>query len=56
MPPWTTWISWVEDDQMGEFSDYLVAWIPQSIVPKIEEAVENNACGNAAWLPNLPDR
>jgi hypothetical protein len=48
MPPWDTWIAYV--DGAADSAGYLVSWVPDPFVTSVDEAVATNAYGALYWL------
>jgi hypothetical protein len=50
-PPWDTWVGFVEDDQ-GDigYRGYIVAWVPRSLFPFVEEGIDVNPEQCIRWL------
>lgn len=54
LPPWDTWVVQVsEPSPISHASDYLVAWVPPSCIPRVSGAIEVNEEGCIAWLGSI---
>jgi hypothetical protein len=47
MPPWDTWVAYVDAEAC---SGYLVSWVPPAFVPAVGRAIAVNAYDALYWL------
>jgi hypothetical protein len=47
MPPWDTWVAYVDAERI---SGYLVSWVPAIFIDAVERAIAINAYGALYWL------
>jgi hypothetical protein len=47
MPPWDTWLAYVDP---GPHAGYLVSWVPAPFIEPVAQAVHVNAYGALYWL------
>ena len=57
-PPWDSWLLFVEEtprspDRWTAFDSYLLCWIPQSLVPMVDRAIEVNPEQCLRWADDL---
>ncbi len=51
VPPWDTWVTYIEKDRCGEYgTEYLVAWIPREFVELADRGIKVNPEQCIQWL------
>ena len=51
MPPWDTWISYIDlGTDPKAAAGYLLSWVPSPFVESVQEAISHNAYDALFWL------
>jgi hypothetical protein len=54
-PPWDTWVGLVADPQLtgeGPAAEYLISWVPATLVPIVQKGIDVSMVECIAWLEN----
>jgi hypothetical protein len=51
-PPWDLWLGWMVETSGGQ---YLVSWIPPSLLKTAQEGIDANPVDCIHWLPELEE-
>lgn len=55
-PPWDCWIAWCSRPEAsdGSYREFLVAWMPDVVVPIVQRGIDVNPEECIQWLAGLP--
>jgi len=56
VPPWDTWVAYIQDSRSIEFYDteYLIAWVPREFMTLADEGIVVNPEECIQWLKDTP--